>query len=364
MLLLTTALTAQDPRLWGPVRPGRYGAGFTTLAVRDSSRTLATGEARPIQISLWYPARKEQAPRMTSRDYLALSASERTLQPPSEAQLDSVVAAFREAMVAKGSSAAAVDAWLATAGYAVRDAAPERGRYPIILIAHAEDGSAYHQSVIAEILASQGFLVAAAPGLLRIQPSPPAASVYDRAREQMLDLEFVRRTLAADPRANPQRVGIFAHDFGGRAAVLLANDPNVRAVISWNSAMAFARDADWLASADYSPGGSSAGVLHFYTAVEGAPAWNFVTIERMGQSDRTIIRVADMQHAHFGSLGSATGAIPGFQVGPPSVDVLRKLEWVVRLTVATLFQHVTGDASRFPSALPPFLTYRRLTPGS
>jgi dienelactone hydrolase len=337
--------------------------GFTTLNARDSSRTQPDGAGRPIQIALWYPASKNATSRLTYRDYVALTATERTVQAATPAQVDSAVAAFKETVVGQGAAAAAVDALLANPVYAVRDAPAERGRFPVVLIAQGIQESAYHQAVLAEVLASQGFVVATSPGPARTVAPQPNASVYDVALEQARDLEFIRSRLAGDERANAERVGLISYGSGGRGALLMAKDPRVLAFISLDGAIGSAEHSSWLNGKDFSAASVTAYVLHFYQSTDENIRPDFSTIEKMTLSDRTVIRIADMRGAHFSSLGNAIEAVPGFQLGPPSPEVLRKFEAMFRLMNGLLHQRLNNDASRYPSGLPRFLSVRRLSAG-
>jgi hypothetical protein len=61
LLVVAVATSAAEERervrLWGSLKPGPEAIGFRVLGARDGSRRLsATATARPIQISLWYPA--------------------------------------------------------------------------------------------------------------------------------------------------------------------------------------------------------------------------------------------------------------------------------------------------------------------
>ncbi|UCD17478.1 MAG: hypothetical protein JSV44_00800, partial [Candidatus Zixiibacteriota bacterium] len=81
LLSPVTAIQAQPFPLWGGLQPGEYTVGFKTIEKYDFSRTyrykydadgnLRSGErARPIQVCIWYPAKKAaSASQMVYAEY-------------------------------------------------------------------------------------------------------------------------------------------------------------------------------------------------------------------------------------------------------------------------------------------------------
>src|SRR5215471_1595507 len=85
--------SAQEPLLWGGLKPGPNVVGYRSLYLLDHTRQydpeFATDptkppvhKPRPIYISVWYPAQKTDAKPMEYRQYLDVPAG------------DAVIAAF------------------------------------------------------------------------------------------------------------------------------------------------------------------------------------------------------------------------------------------------------------------------------
>jgi hypothetical protein len=81
--------SAQDPLLWGSLKPGPSAVGYRNLYrldhTRQYSREITTEptkppahKPRPIYIAVWYPAQKTEAKPMEYRQYLDLSQGSST----------------------------------------------------------------------------------------------------------------------------------------------------------------------------------------------------------------------------------------------------------------------------------------------
>src|SRR5262249_54148954 len=77
--------SAQDPLLWGSLKPGPQAVGYRNLYRLDHTRQydpeLVTGptkppvhKPRPIYICVWYPAQKTDARPMEYRQYLDVTS--------------------------------------------------------------------------------------------------------------------------------------------------------------------------------------------------------------------------------------------------------------------------------------------------
>jgi hypothetical protein len=162
---------AQDAPLWGGLKPGRHGVGF---------REMTAGSGTPVV--MWYPTSCGAGPTLRFGAYGGAHGSAsptRIGALPTRARLDASVA---------------------------------RGRYPVVL--YASDGDRADNTVLAEYLASHGYVVVAALG-------GPAA--LDAA------LEVVASFSSAD------RGAIAALGYGRGAQIALdhaARTPAVRAVVA------------------------------------------------------------------------------------------------------------------------------------
>jgi hypothetical protein len=120
---------------------------------------------RPILLCIWYPAKKTDAKPIEYRQYLDVSSDDALVAPFVKRLSRHVVAAVSEGTVGKEpanrtpAETAAFERLLATRTFAVKDAAPTDGRFPVVLNHAGLGGVADDNSVLFELLASHGYVV-------------------------------------------------------------------------------------------------------------------------------------------------------------------------------------------------------------
>ena len=220
---------AQSFPQWGPLQAGPYEVGFRAIHTYDHSRgywpkvdhrgqrdTLET--ARPIQISVWYPATPStDAQRMPFGDYIALKASALGLERATPERRTEAVESLRQGPLSPffpdGVSDEDLRRVLGTQTAAIRDAEPEAGPFPLVI--HAGFGL-MGQSVLLEYLASHGYVVATVP-LLGTSPAwyhrgEGTAAAYQAGAD---DIGFVYGYARQWPFADVTRaavIGMFSAD--------------------------------------------------------------------------------------------------------------------------------------------------------
>jgi hypothetical protein len=122
-IVLAAPLAAQQPPLWGGLKPGRYAVGY-----RRESLSAGT-------LHLWFPARGERGERLLVGGYF--DGEEGEALPPRLRQVPSA-------------------AW--------PDAVAAGGPFPLILYAGEPGAAGPDNAVMAEYLASHGYVVAAVSG--------------------------------------------------------------------------------------------------------------------------------------------------------------------------------------------------------
>jgi predicted dienelactone hydrolase len=157
------------------------------LLAYDPTRGMAPKHDRHLTVDIWYPARNSiMAQRET---YSAAFPAE----PPAEATKFSVP------------------------GIAVRDAKPEGGNYPLVIVSHGYSNAPAAMTWLTENLASKGYVVAA----IR-HDDPP---ITDRSGfpqlllRRPLDIAFVAKSLqaslAAEHLIDPARTALIGYSMGG-----------------------------------------------------------------------------------------------------------------------------------------------------
>jgi hypothetical protein len=248
LILITAIITGvaygssqSAPHLWGELKPGRYDVGLRVDTFLDKSREDLTGSGRPIQIITWYPTLpSKRSARMSFADYLKLSME----VPPEKAASD--VQSLRQGLSiaisseTKGIDDSVLDQILALKMLAVRNAAPLKKTYPLVLWS-ARHGTTAAQSVLCEYLASHGYVVAFARYQGPAMPLPYEAKSPEvkltTLKEHVSDLEFALRTLKALQNVDPtKKVALVSWSYAGESATLVQmQNPDVGMVISLSS---------------------------------------------------------------------------------------------------------------------------------
>lgn len=264
----------------------------------DSTRRLDTGEARPLDIGVWYPARAARHPRLTYRDYFLASATGEELE------------AFSRFLVSHGARNADLAAWLAAPMMAARDVPVAGQRFPLVLIAQGNGQAVPDQAPLAEFLASHGYVVATTPSPMRITgPLTDEAQMGARAAEQAIDLERAaeelrrrRSDIAGD------LIGVVGHSFGARAGLLmLMRGAGVRALVSLDGGIGTATGRSSLeALAGFRATAAQAPILHFYETLDDHMTPDFSLLRSLTGAERWVRRTP-LRHHLFTSLGAASG---------------------------------------------------------
>jgi len=250
LLLLWAASTpgqaAATHEQWGNLKPGPYAVGFRHIQKYDYSRQIkpavdfagapAGQTAYPVQIGLWYPARKPARGLPLAYEDLQLLALQReNFKPVSVADRVSVrndvrsfarVPEFRVTLTDED-----VEKILHTRTAAYPDALPAAGRFPVVL------GGGYtitSASVLCEYLASYGYVVLFASTSIEVstwQGTQPQKALNDRVRAY----EFLTAEARTLPFADASKLAVLGLNYDGMTALLYQME-NMRAnaVISIN----------------------------------------------------------------------------------------------------------------------------------
>ena len=314
--------------------PGPWPVGFTRLARADSARPLPTGDPRPLDIGVWFPARAPGPSHLTLRTYF----------PPGGGEESTALAAF---LVAHGAPDSAVAAWLDAPMLATADPTPAGDRFPLVLVAQGNGQTVQDQAPLAEYLASHGYVVATSPSPTRITgPLTDEQSVGSRAEEQARDLAFVRGALVDRADLDGGRIGLVAHSFGARGALLLAmQDSAVGALVSLDGGIGTATARQSFESATtFNASATRTPVLHFYERLDGFMAPDFGLLRSLGPAERWVVEVPSLHHHHFTNLGAAGIDHPSLRVATgATAATARAYASVADATLSFLDAFLKGD---------------------
>jgi len=253
LLLLAAAVNAPlsvaaDFPLAAPAGP--YRVGFHVRQQLDRARVYrqardpvtaqetAADRARPLQTLVWYPAAAGGTP-MRYRDYVATVATEEDFDrtPAQVGRATEQLVAAR----ARGSDGPRIENDLRQPAHAVRDAAERSGPFPVVIYAPGHSAYAIDNADLCEFLASHGYIVIASASL---GPRSHAMTAdLEGAEAQAADIGFLTGYAHTLPQADPRRIGVIGHSWGGLASVLAAaRDDRIRALVSLDSPLRAAFD--------------------------------------------------------------------------------------------------------------------------
>jgi len=207
LLVAAPAIAIEPPSRPGVNAPelarlGSHAVGVRTLVLVDRNQVDLLGwdprsgpapkRDRSLTVDLWYPA--QPAKGALPETYSASLASE----PP------------------------APPAHFTMPGIAVRDAPPEAGRFPLVIVSHGAGYVTAAMNWLTENLASKGYVVAA----IRHEDTYGASGFPQILLRRPLDIAFVtrelQRTLAASGNVDPARTALIGHSMGGYGVLTAA----------------------------------------------------------------------------------------------------------------------------------------------
>lgn len=252
------AAAAQTPAIWGDLAPGPQPVGFRVLYRLDSSRTWlprpdsTPGEfVRPIRVSIWYPAANAASgSSMRYRDYIHFTSPNAYF-----ARLEHMLEARDTSgwrIAFKGAENRYVDL-LSLPVLARRDAAPATGKFPIVMYSEGWNSSSQHDNaVLAEFLASHGYVVASVPQVGTSATSITLGVNSIDLDTQTRDIEFAAAVAQSQPMVDRKKLAVMGWSMGGVVSLwLAAKNPNVDAVVGLDASFGAAQWAPMVLASPY-----------------------------------------------------------------------------------------------------------------
>ncbi|MRW84607.1 dienelactone hydrolase [Pseudoduganella sp. FT26W] len=223
------------------LKRGPHAVGMKVLQQYDYSRVykprndLFTGaatkgeRARPVQTIIWYPAQRGGTP-VTHADYLRTSLTEETynLAP---AEIEQRWSAF---LAQHPGAKKGMDAKM----WAVRDARPEAGKFPVVVYAPSFNASAHENADLCEYLASHGYVVLSSPDMGARGRS--MTEDIEGIEAQAADISFLISSAHALPQADTARIAVVGFSWGGISNVFAAaKDDRIRALVSLDGSIRY-----------------------------------------------------------------------------------------------------------------------------
>jgi hypothetical protein len=210
-------------------------AGYRNLVLTDSSRLYKPGVRpgdrfyyRPVEIDCWYPATAAGAKPVYYGEFLRLF-QERANRFQDDTVYSNLARETAEYLSAGlGIQDTASLTRFATESYP--DASPIPRRFPLIVYMCSYNGMCFENTRLFELLARRGYIVAAITSVGRY----PGNMTTDPAdlREQVADGLFAIHWLRNSGTIDTGKIGLIGYSWGGPAALLLATEPHVAAILS------------------------------------------------------------------------------------------------------------------------------------
>ncbi|MGG7604405.1 alpha/beta hydrolase family protein [Massilia sp. BKSP1R2A-1] len=296
--------------------PGQHAVGVRVVKQYDRTRTFTPQQGmlaslfsrqesrgRPMQTVIWYPAEKGgQGVRYD--DYLQLVGWETDPERSPKEQARTVDAWLQ--MVTDGKRKQQVESERRRRMWAVRDAVPKAGRYPVVIYAPSINNTTFENADIAEFLASHGYIVIAAPTIG--ETGRWIKKDLEHAELQVADIRFLIDHARTLPQADMTRVAVAGFSWGGLSNVLAAaKDERIKALVCMDGAVRYFNSI--VTQAKYAVPEKLRTPLLFLAQTPASMENNIRYKEdmsgsfmsRMSNADVYLLTMYPMDHVHFGS---------------------------------------------------------------
>jgi dienelactone hydrolase len=293
-------------------KPGAYAVGLRVVEQYDRSRSFqfqppssanAASPAespRPLQTLLWYPAAEPGHETVTVGDYGALVKTETSFGNPVETGKPQ---SFIEAFIHGTTD---LHMW------AVRDAAMQIGRFPVVIYAPSVNAPATENIELCEYLASEGFVVIASPSM----GATARAMTVDLAgaNAEAQDISFLVDYAKTLPDTDMSEVAAIGYSWGGMAALFAASrDKRIVALVSLDGSFRYSPETV-LEAEDVHPDQMTIPLLVFSRAEESLETWDAMrqdkkqcvtapnVLNEWSHGDLFHVRLLAISHIQFSSL--------------------------------------------------------------
>jgi dienelactone hydrolase len=316
IIFLACTVTHADSLFTFSNTPGMHGVGVRYVKQYDRTRSFGTqrgmlaslfskteNRGRPMQTVIWYPSEKGGQP-VKYDEYLRLVGWETDFERSPAEQTRTVDAWLQ--MVTDGKRKAQVESERRRSMWAVRDALPKAGKFPVVIYAPSYNNTAFENADIAEFLASHGYIVIAAP--TAGTTSRWIKKDLMHAELQAADIRFLIDYARTLPQADMARVAVAGFSWGGLSNVLAAaRDERIKALVCIDGAVRYFNSI--VVQARYAVPEKLTTPLLFLAQSPASMETNIRYKEdmsgsfmsRMTNADVYLLTMYPMEHTNFGS---------------------------------------------------------------
>ena len=296
--------TAPPALPWTELQPGAYAVGYRVLYEFDKSRTWRATRryagpfspdenGRPVRVSLWYPAGAIEGLRKRKiLDYV------RPEGQASFADANRALEARDRRVLAEMVPDKSFEMLLNTGMQAHIGAPFANGRFPVLLYSGGVNSYTLSNAILAELLASHGYIVVAAPPLGPSDDETEQRYSPVELQAAARDLEFAWGVVRSLPNVDGSKLGAFGHSLGGTVALLVSlRNANVSAMAGFDGTYGFVDGRESITkTADYAPKSMRAAVLDIHRAIAGLDP---TVINSLSHADRLVITLPRTLHGDF-----------------------------------------------------------------
>jgi len=237
LLIIGSAVAAEaGEAILGPSAFGPFSVGYRVQCLQDAARSFGDGRTRPVTLHLWYPVARPEGKPMEYKEYVW--AARGGAQGREERRRD-VLAAYKSVPVEMGADEIVLDNYLDRATQAHFDSPPGPGRFPLILYAPSLNADPFENAELFEMLASHGYVKAAASCLGWENANSERNS--RGALAQWGDLGFLLNQLWRETFVDPDHIGLIGFSWGGMTGLQFAlSRPGIEAVADLDGAQGMA----------------------------------------------------------------------------------------------------------------------------
>jgi len=318
---------------------GPHAVGLNVVDQYDASRRfLASAGSRPLQTLVWYPAVETNGKAMTVGDYAQLAGTEIHFDRADEGNR----------WIGKLATSATNPLW------AVRDASPSSGRFPVVIYAPGQSSVAWDNADLCEYLASQGYVVLAVPSLGA--STRDADDNLDDLRAEARDISFLVDYARTLTNADVSQVAVVGWSWGGLANVFAAaHDDRIKALVALDGSLRYYPGL-LKKTTDIHPERMSIPLLFFTRGDVSLEDWSrYATADNEGPSalnawtrgDLVTVHMLGMSHPEFSSMTQRAHDDRKFAENRMADydrdDVNVSYAWVARYTLAFLDTKLRKD---------------------
>ena len=307
---ISTRCLSQQADLWDGLTPGPYAVGFKVFYGFDKTRPAlkeqqqqTKSSGRSMQVSVWYPASASSA-NITMGDYLTLKGNE--VNFTSEKKVNENAALKILAADFSSTEKQIMESLFPIKMKSADNIAAKTEKFPVVILTH---NNAAGYSLLTELLASHGFIVALSPmtGTLSKEFDWQTTSGVET---EVSDLEFVYKTVQQSfSNANLNSIGVVGYSYGAMAAVAFSiRHNNVKAVVSLDGGIGSLWGGHLLSTLkDYELTKINKPLLHLWSDLE--IGFDLHYVRSYNAADRYIVKAGGLEHNSFVTDGAISAVV-------------------------------------------------------